>query len=72
MPVESWLNLYDLSPEDAAKKIRDTNFELGFFNAFAEAQEYLRKLFADELAISTERERLSSVILTEFRDILAG
>jgi hypothetical protein len=71
IPQESWLNLYDLSPEEAAHQIRNVRFGPTFFSAFAEAQQRLYRMFKEEWAVSTERIRISSAVLKAFEEILS-
>lgn len=72
LPEGSWLNLYDLSEEDAAQNLLATVPDSVFFDTFQQAQSLLRDLFTDTHAFVDERERLRKSVLNALTDVLAS
>ena len=70
LPAESWLNLSDLSPDDAAEQVRAQTFDAAFFEAFREAQHLLANLFSDTDLLVAERERLGQSVQRALRQAL--
>jgi hypothetical protein len=65
LPEGSWLNLWGLTPGEAAAALRDWAFSDAFFEAFQEAQSLLQTLFSDPSAWLAERARLARAVLAE-------
>ena len=73
LPTESWLNLYGLSPTQAAERIRALPFDAAFFEAFQIAQHQLADRFAETGLWVDERVRLRAAVLLELtRALEAG
>lgn len=62
LPEESWINLYGLSPQAAAEKLRRFTWQPDCFEAFSEAQSRLANLFGNPEHWRAERRRLSKEV----------
>ena len=70
LPEGSWLNLAGLSPEAAADRVRSVTWEPARFEAFAEAQAVLARLFSDTGLWVAERHRLGTAVVTALDEVL--
>lgn len=70
VPPEAWLNLFDLSPEAAAERLRAGGAEVTFYEAFRHGQDQLARLFSDAETLMSERLRLQRAVMGELYDIL--
>ena len=70
LPENAWLNLYGLSPKEAADRVREFAFDDAFFEAYRAAQQKLEALFTDPVLIVAERTRLQQSVIRELSRIL--
>ncbi len=67
---DAWINLFDLSPVDAAARITQIEFTPERFEAYAQAQNHLAQLFGDPGIWVQERLRLRRTVLAALTDIV--
>ena len=72
LPQEAWLNLYGLTPQEAAQRVRAWTFDANFFDAFHRAQGQLRTVFSDSDLFAPERVRLREVVIASLTEVLDG
>lgn len=72
LPREAWLNLHDLTPQEAADRVRAWEFDAGFFEAFHHAQGRLKTLFTDPNLFAAERARLRKAVINSLTEVLDG
>jgi len=70
LPEEAWINLHGLSPEQAAARVGDQQWTDAVFEAFAEAQARLARLFRDTGLWVAERRRLAGALRAELTGLL--
>jgi len=70
LPTQSWVNLYGLSPAQAAEQITHIDLRTAL-GAFVEAQRTLANLFCDPRLWHAERLRLRAATLSELAKFLA-
>lgn len=70
LPATSWINLFGLSPQAAARRIEETHLLPEVFEDYDHAQQRLRQLFCDISLWHAERLRLRTALQTEFSEIL--
>jgi Glycosyltransferase family 10 (fucosyltransferase) C-term len=72
LPPESWVNLFDLAVPEAAERIAQMQFTPRMFEAYAQAQNLLARLFCDPAAWVSERHRLAHAVLRSLQQVLDG
>lgn len=70
LPEGSWINLFGLSPADAAGRLDCVTLDDGFYQAYAEAQQRLSALFGDPAHWVAERARLRDGMITALTQVL--
>ncbi len=70
LPPAAWLNLYGLSPQEAAARAAVPFVDDGFRDAYHAAQVRLAALFGDTGALLAERTRLRAALLAELQGVL--
>lgn len=69
LPAESWLNLWGLTPAEAAEQIRAWQPGPAFHDAFRAAQDRLAGLFTTPDLVRQERLRLRDALLAELQPL---
>lgn len=72
LPPESWVNLFGLSPTEAAEKVMTLQIGPAQLEAFRDAQSVLKDLLSDMSVWQQERARLRQALLRELEQVLEG
>ena len=66
LPEASWLNVFDMTPQQAVAAMARFRFDQAFFVAYQQAQEQLADNFCLPGAMIRERDRLRAALIGEF------
>jgi len=71
LPAAAWVNLFGLPPAEAAQRVDAITCPAEVFEAYAQAQQQLKRLFCDPSAWVTERDRLRLALRDELTAVLS-
>jgi len=72
VPKAAWLNLYGLTPTEAAERVSERFVQPGFLEAWHLAQIRLAALFGDGAILLHERQRLRHAVVQALRAVIEG
>jgi hypothetical protein len=70
LPEKSWVNLYGMTPVEAAHTVAAQSVDTEVVDAFRDAQNTLKSLLCDTAVWVKERARLREALLTELNSVL--